>query len=189
MDTKGGMQADIYDSMAEGVQNAAAVVCCMSDKYSDSKNCALELKFAAQTGVPIVPAMVQANFVATGWLGILTAGMLWTRMWDSRSLEDDVNDLLEQVFLAVDPDAAEEASSIAGTFGTDKEEAKAELLRLRQLEGLEQQPRGSTQSEASIPAEAPSLPAYVLVTPEMESLLSQLADPMINRVGFCGMVS
>ena len=29
--------------MAEGVQNAAIVVCFMSQKYQDSKNCALEV--------------------------------------------------------------------------------------------------------------------------------------------------
>jgi hypothetical protein len=65
MDVSGGMSADIYDSvsallraaairalrltvclrvhvsqMAEGVQNAAAVVCFMSQKYQDSTNCA-----------------------------------------------------------------------------------------------------------------------------------------------------
>ena len=58
------MASDIYDSMAEGVQHAAVIVCFMSQQYEDSKNCALELKFAAQTGVPIVPVMVQSDFTA-----------------------------------------------------------------------------------------------------------------------------
>ena len=83
MDISGGMQSDIFESMAEGVRNAACVVCFMTKKYQDSENCALvrchshgtrpflrsarltgvvlwsqELKFAKQSGVPIVPVMM-----------------------------------------------------------------------------------------------------------------------------------
>ena len=60
MDTDGGMQVDIYDSMAEGVSDAACLVCFMTQAYQDSANCALELKFAKQSGVPIVCVMMEA---------------------------------------------------------------------------------------------------------------------------------
>ena len=46
--TTGGMNGDIYQSMAEGVQGAACVICFMTQKYQDSENCQLELKFAKQ---------------------------------------------------------------------------------------------------------------------------------------------
>ena len=77
------MKADIFDSMAEGVQNAACLVCFMTQAYHDSANCALELKFAKQSGVPIVPVMMEAPdasghpWQAGGWLGVITAGSLW----------------------------------------------------------------------------------------------------------------
>ena len=92
MDISGGMQADIFDSMAEGVRNAACVVCFMTKKYQDSSNCALELKFAKQSGVPIVPVMMEPRktgqpWHAGGWLGIITAGKLWTPMYDEASFE------------------------------------------------------------------------------------------------------
>ena len=41
MDIAGGMSADIYESMAEGVSNASVVVCFMSQKYQESENCTL----------------------------------------------------------------------------------------------------------------------------------------------------
>ena len=41
----GGMKADIFSSMAEGVSGSACLVCFMTQAYQDSKNCALELKF------------------------------------------------------------------------------------------------------------------------------------------------
>ena len=77
------MKADIFDSMAEGVTNAACLVCFMTQAYQDSANCALELKFARQSGVPIVPVMMEApdssgrRWKAGGWLGVITAGSLW----------------------------------------------------------------------------------------------------------------
>ena len=39
MDVDNGMNTDIYDSMAAGVQNAAVVICFMSAKYEASANC------------------------------------------------------------------------------------------------------------------------------------------------------
>ena len=60
------MQADIYDSMAEGVQGARVIVCFMSPAYQESANCNLELKFAQQSGKPIVPVKL-TDFEATGW--------------------------------------------------------------------------------------------------------------------------
>ena len=35
----GGMAVDVYDSMAEGVQNSYAVVCFMNEAYAASQNC------------------------------------------------------------------------------------------------------------------------------------------------------
>lgn len=68
------MESDIYDSMAEGVQGAACVVCFMTQAYQDSTNCKLELKFAQQSGVAIIPVMLNDNWRASDWLGIITAG-------------------------------------------------------------------------------------------------------------------
>ena len=82
------MQQDIYESMAEGVENAACVVCFLSQKYQKSDNCKLELKFAKQSGVPIVPVMVEKTkgWRASGWLGIVVAGALWTSLRDESEL-------------------------------------------------------------------------------------------------------
>jgi hypothetical protein len=39
MDTDGGMQVDIFDSMAQGVTSAAVVIAFMTQRYQDSDNC------------------------------------------------------------------------------------------------------------------------------------------------------
>ena len=63
MDISGGMGADIYESMAEGVSNASVVVCFMSEKYQSSTNCMLEAKYAKQCGVDLLPVMMDGS----GW--------------------------------------------------------------------------------------------------------------------------
>eukprot|EP01052_Picozoa_sp_SAG31_P041947 SAG31_NODE_6506_length_1992_cov_2.123085_4_plen_74_part_00 len=41
MDIDGGMQIDIFDSMAQGVTKAAVIVAFISQRYQDSENCKL----------------------------------------------------------------------------------------------------------------------------------------------------
>merc|ERR1719272_2517835 len=96
MDIDGGMKSNIYDSMAEGLQGAACVVCFMTQAYQDSANCKLELQFAQQSGVPIIPVMMQADFTAKGWLGILTSGSVWTPMYDHATVPNGIEKLIAQ---------------------------------------------------------------------------------------------
>ena len=103
MDIDGGMQHDVYESMAAGVENAACVVCFLSQKYQESDNCKLELKFAKQSGVPIVPVMVESTkgWRPSGWLGIVVAGALWTPLRSDGEFESNVRSLVEQIKGAV----------------------------------------------------------------------------------------
>ena len=66
MDVDGGMEVDIYDSMASGVQNAFCVVAFTTQRYQESNNCQLELKFAKQNAVPIVTVKLEGGWKPTG---------------------------------------------------------------------------------------------------------------------------
>ena len=63
--------------MAEGVDGCKAIVCFMTQKYQESKNCKRELTYADQQDKEIIPCMAQDDYKAQGWLGIVTAGLLW----------------------------------------------------------------------------------------------------------------
>ena len=211
MDIDGGMKNDIYDSMAEGLQSAACVICFMSQAYQDSANCKLELKFAQQSGVPIIPVMMQANFAAKGWLAILTAGSIWTPMHESGSVLDGVDNLIIQVQHVVPhmrsqddaSDAASEASDATESFDVaawgdamfSLDETREELERLRK----ETVPSGGASKQQSIagdtglplcslPAIVPPLPRGLFVTAEMQSVLDAvLSNDTMHQIGFCGM--
>lgn len=211
MDIDGGMKSDIYDSMAEGVQGAACVVCFMTQAYQDSANCKLELKFAQQSGVPIIPVMMEANFSAKGWLAILTAGSIWTPMYEKASVLDGVDKLVEQAQHVVPgmrgmddaSDAASEASDNTESFDVGAwgdnmfslEEMRGELDRLREesATSAEASKHASVVGEEGVlhcplPAMVPTLPPGLFVTTEMQSVLDAvLSDTSTPQIGFCGM--
>jgi hypothetical protein len=199
--------------MAEGVQGAAFVICFMTQAYQDSANCNLELKFAQQSGVPIIPVMMQPNFTAKKWLGILTAGSIWIPMYDSASVVEGVTKLIAQAQQVIPRllrhadatgDSASEtsdntASFNAGAWGDEMfslTETREELERLR-IETAPTVVRRENSSSigdatesvlCSLPAMVPVLPRGLFVTAEMQSVLDAvLSDTSTPQIGFCGM--
>jgi hypothetical protein len=192
MDIDGGMQADLYESMAAGVENAACVVCFLSQKYQDSENCKLELKFAKQSGVPIIPVMLGGTkgWRPSGWLGIVVAGALWTPLREGSDFQSGVQSLVDQIKSAVpgpgagahsDDDDYEEEEEEQERGGADaaSAELRAELDRLRkQIEAHDSKPTIKDASSAAYNADAPAelhvgvpeLPDDFRVTAEIKQL-------------------
>jgi hypothetical protein len=199
MDIHGGMSSDIYDSMAEGVTNASAVACFMSQKYQSSENCMLELKFAKQSGVEIIPVMMEGGgWRASGWLGILTAGSLWTRLHDESSFEENIRQLqgqIQKVIGAVGLSA--DLEELVDEAVASPTEAKEELERLRDdlapktAESMTAVLADPSQP-ATMPAGVPKLPGQFQTTEQIRELArlvlsTSSADMRMSRVGFWGM--
>eukprot|EP01050_Picozoa_sp_SAG11_P008326 SAG11_NODE_728_length_7495_cov_3.384397_2_plen_878_part_00 len=210
MDIDGGMRRDIYDSMAQGVQGAACVVPFMTQAYSDSENCRLELKFAKQSGIPIVPVNLNGGeakdeWKPSGWLGIIVAGSLWTWLGDDCS-ESDIDNIVGQIKLAVPEwsEAAEAGGARGGGGGNTAgggngvgvdgdfsvQELREELERLK-LEigtgGSKLEPAG-IDGLCPLPAGVQPLPPGMRVSTKMQKLVKQLLSPQSrSRVGFHGM--
>ncbi len=194
MDIFGGMGEDIYDSMAEGVSNAAVVVCFMSQKYQDSENCKLELRFAKQTGKAIVPVLTDQSpgWRASGWLGLITAGLLWTPLVED-TFEDNVAAIFSQIKLA-DPDfTATETTADVPEENRDDElfslnEMREELERLR-ADSRKSVARGkkATGEQCALPAIVPALPDGLVVSDSMHKLVDTVISVSSKRrCGFWG---
>ncbi|XP_078361112.1 uncharacterized protein LOC144645411 [Oculina patagonica] len=97
MDIHGGVKGNINDSMAEGVDGAAAVCCFMSTDYFSSRNCKKELNYADSQEKAIVPLMCEKGFKAQGWLGIITAGMLWIDFREGTQFENSLESLAKEI--------------------------------------------------------------------------------------------
>ena len=197
MDINGGMGVDVYESMAEAVSNASVVVCFMSQKYQESPNCMLEAKFAKQSGIEVVPVLMEGDgWKASGWLGLVTAGSLWVPLHEEASFEENVRMLHGQLLKIVgedgaDVDAAEESDSLVLPH-----EAKEELERLRESHEAAQSTVSMVLADptqpATIPAGVPKLPARFHATREIQTLTRLVlstspSDMAKSRVGFFGM--
>ena len=129
--------------------------------------------------------MMEENFKPSSWLGILSAGLLWTRLWDPASFDADVDSLIEQIVTQTQDSQAEDAFAEIGAMPLG--DVKNELSRLREASGFEPED-GQHPEDARVPSFAPTLPSGILVTPAMNKLLSCLLNQANKRVGFCGMV-
>ena len=68
MDIHGGIENNLYTNMAEGIENAAVVVCFCTKAYQTSYNCERELTHAATLERHIIPVICDPNYtqVQTG---------------------------------------------------------------------------------------------------------------------------
>ena len=142
--------------------------------------------------------MEGGGWTASGWLGLLTAGALWTPLFDESNFESNIHTLHGQIEKVLRQTSADgfgeiESDSVAPSF----DEATEELVRLR--ENLTPTPQHSAAvaiSDASdlaiIPAGVPKLPVQFQSTEKIQELtrlvLSTSApDLSMPRVGFFGM--
>jgi hypothetical protein len=183
MDIDGGMNSDIFDSMAEGVSGSNIVAAFMTQKYQDSQNCKLEAKFAATQKIPIIPVMLQADWQATGWLGILTAGALWVPLHNQSAFEGGVDNLFDQIQkvaisrLEAKPHA--HANTHTPTEGSNAtlSALRSELNQLRLTMAQQQSETDvdvQTSAFAPVPAEVPQLPSTFRFTMDMQELKTLL---------------
>jgi hypothetical protein len=190
----GGMQRDIYDSMAAAVQGAAVVICFMSRQYQLSPNCKLELKFAMQTGVPIVPVMLEdpaSGWKAGDWLGVITAGALWTTLFSESDYTRNLPGLISQIKAAVGTGSAVEAvgrEDLPDDIQSGLQEMRQELERLRADETPQSRALVATEDgKCPLPVIVPDVGDNIIVSDAMRTLVKSAISPTSKRlIGFHG---
>ena len=58
--------------MSDAIDNAEVMLYAVSEKYKESGNCRLEANYAHQQDVDMIPLMVQEDYKAKGWLGLVS---------------------------------------------------------------------------------------------------------------------
>ena len=97
------------------------------------------MKYAQQRKIPIVPVMITPKWRPSEWLGILTAGKLWTPLYDQSQLQDNLPGLIQQIKAAA-PSAiapggvptAPSAVSVTPSAQVDTQDVRSEIDSLRQ---------------------------------------------------------
>ena len=73
--------------------------------------------------------MMQNGYTAPGWLGILTAGLLWTPLFDLATFDENFEQLVRQIYKTVVPEDTLEENNFS------REDIQQELQRLRASDG------------------------------------------------------
>ena len=141
--------------------------------------------------------MEGSGWRASGYLGIITAGALWTRLSDESQFEENIRQLHGQVQKVIGAGLPADL----GTGGDDEgvataSEAKEELERLRDDLVESQSAVGAVlagpSEPATIPAGVPKLPSKFTSTEQIQELTKLVqstasADMSMSHVGFWGM--
>ena len=75
--------------MSDAIDNAEVMLYAVSEAYKESGNCRLEANYAHQQDVDMIPLMVQEDYKAKGWLGLLLSTRMWYRFYGCQD-EDGV---------------------------------------------------------------------------------------------------
>nr|XP_011433027.2 uncharacterized protein LOC105332211 isoform X2 [Crassostrea gigas] len=68
------MRENVYDRMAEAIQEASVVLISMSYSYQRSEYCRREAAYASSLKRARIPLLVDPGYTAEGWLALMTAG-------------------------------------------------------------------------------------------------------------------
>ena len=89
------MRGNMYDKMAQAVQNASHVICCVSEDYFNSDNCKSEIQYAKRLKRKLVFVKVQKGYEPADWLDLLMAGEIYYEMSEDKEIEANFDELLK----------------------------------------------------------------------------------------------
>ena len=91
------MQGDMYDKMAEAVQNASHVICCVSEDYFNSDACRSEAQYSKELKRDMIFVKIQQNYRPEDWLGLIMAGKIYYEMHNADEIEKKIDMVLAYV--------------------------------------------------------------------------------------------
>ncbi|XP_030828276.1 uncharacterized protein LOC100892829 isoform X3 [Strongylocentrotus purpuratus] len=91
------MYGSTLQAMAEAIENACAIVMCMSERYKESPNCRTEAEYAFQLRKRIIPVMMEEYYQPDGWLGIILGAKFYMDFSGRLDIEEEMNKLLKEV--------------------------------------------------------------------------------------------
>ncbi|KAL9981613.1 hypothetical protein ACROYT_G010339 [Oculina patagonica] len=91
------MGGSTLEAMAKAVEDSAVVLVCVSQRYKESPNCRSEAEYAYQLRKDIIPLMMQSNYKADGWLGMLVGTKLWIGFQSKHVVHSAVGKLIKEL--------------------------------------------------------------------------------------------
>lgn len=90
------MYDSIFDRMADAVENSEFIIICSSSHYEKSKMCKTEAVYAKSLDRKLIPLRLDPDHEPSGWLGLLTAGIMYVN-FSKVPFEEAYTSLLGQI--------------------------------------------------------------------------------------------
>ncbi|CAF1131186.1 unnamed protein product [Adineta steineri] len=87
----------MYEMIKIATEEAKVIVPLMSEAYEASNMSKYVLSYADEAGIPIVPVKAQYPYSQSGWLGVICAGALYTKIAVENDIEKRLDNLVAQL--------------------------------------------------------------------------------------------
>jgi hypothetical protein len=87
----------MHEMIKIATEEARIVIPLMSEAYEASNTSKYVLSYVDEAGIPIIPIKAQYPYSQSGWLGVICAGALYTRMTNANDFEQKLDDLIAQL--------------------------------------------------------------------------------------------
>ncbi|XP_077863462.1 uncharacterized protein LOC144347211 [Saccoglossus kowalevskii] len=91
------MGGSTLSAMADAVENAVAIVVCMTQNYKDSPNCRTEAEYAFQCRKKIVPIKVRSDYHPDGWLGAILGTKFYFQFLGEDVFESSLQAMMKEL--------------------------------------------------------------------------------------------
>ncbi len=87
----------MHEMIKIATEEARVVIPLMSEAYEASNIAKYVLSYVDEAGIPIVPVKAQVPYSQSGWLGVICAGALWTKITVENDIEKNIDNLIAQL--------------------------------------------------------------------------------------------
>ena len=85
-------------SMCEAVEASSVILMCVSEKYYQSASCRLEAELAVKLHKPVIPLVMQSEYMPIGWLGSIIGGKIFYKFIGTKlSFEHTFSNTLKEI--------------------------------------------------------------------------------------------
>lgn len=91
--------------VAESIQSSSVFLMCVCERYYQSAQCRLEAEYALSLGKPIIPLIMQADYMPSGWLSAAIGAKIYYKFQGSTKMtfEHTFSNMLKEINRYVQP--------------------------------------------------------------------------------------
>jgi phosphopantothenate-cysteine ligase len=107
------MMGSTLEAMAIAIEQSDAIIMCVTHRYKESQACRTEAEYAYTKKKHMIPVMLEKNYTADGWLGIIMGSKLYYNMHTIDEMQASLPGLVGEVRKVQQTSSAQGANGAA----------------------------------------------------------------------------